>query len=188
MLFSCYFQLVLLLELLQNPPGGFRMSCPSTASVLPQKPPPLPCCSSTWQCEGPWPSLGHGPCRWSGWDGTTPWNSGGWHSLSPSWEQYSKLKYINDSRVVATNVIDDTNLSSNSRKGPGQRISWVMLNQASASTSIISPCSPKCIKMLWVRLDDGWPESEEEYSEICNWEGKIWRCLKERRCKSIRHA
>ena len=42
----------------QNPPGGFRMSCPSTASVLPLKPPPLPCYSSTWRCEGPWPSLG----------------------------------------------------------------------------------------------------------------------------------
>ena len=37
-------------------------------------------------------------------------------------------------------------------------------------------------------LDDGWPESEEKYSETCNWQGNIWRCLKEGRCKCIRHT
>ena len=40
----------------------------------------------------------------------------------------------------------------------------------------------------YCKLDDGWPESEEKYSEICNWEGNIWRCLKERRYKCIRHT
>lgn len=61
----------------QNAPGGFRMSCPSTASVLPLKPPPLPCYSCTWRCEGPWPSSG---------GSLDPLDAIGWRGRKDGWK------------------------------------------------------------------------------------------------------